>query len=685
MIKIIPKVITFISLLCKSFMFLFFININSFADEGSQEQVKKSFGEIGIGKGFISYNNQVLPSGAVVGYDVVKTAPEGFAELSFVEDKGDLLKKVGIHGSLEVPVKALQFKNLTSFLDQHKNSHRTISFLYKADWNYRFELQSRSGDRIQISDEALDVYGKSPRDFVSGFGNSFITKSRAGASIFIMLKLHFDSSEAKKSFQDNMGIGKEGIITVLQKLQYFKEQNHEQGYFNLHVLQLGGTPESLGEMFAQASSTATGLASDSGSKKNSKKDFKSHGAESIGYNFTDLENGIGLINKVTEYLTALPNQVDSENPETLFVFGDFETQSYHSINGDIAPLTDGSLKPETLKARKKISKAFINLHKLREIKIPFYTYAHFKEKMRSNVSECISRAKEYRDKLEDFFDSSPANSQFQCYQTGFEDEACPKALQKLSAFKTAELKDDLKKIELLNYSVSVTNRYASYPINWNRQFLDRSHQQKVRQDLVSFNLDQQDVEGHYIVFDAEDNSSGESISMQKLALDRDNMIYSFGLMHYNLALTGSAIKTESNVFEFTQNFKSFEPKEIKCKGEKITFYDDFYFPHQKGHVCLYLPAGAGFVANIKNKSNNKSAAVSVFKTGKIFAQIGDEIEIKPAWSRSKPHIFKVTVPYDTENDFEDMTKKLPLHSTVHLKGNIVNNHTTIIYHDENCF
>lgn len=627
------------------------VSLGAIADEhDTQDQAKKTYGVLDLGKGFATYNDEVLPATAIEGFSIEKTAPVGNMQFFFIENKEHLNRHLGIHASENFPIKAIKFKNLTKFLSSHENNSNTLSFMYKVDWLYNYKaIPPLSGASFSLSPAARELSKSSPEQFLSSYGNAFITEMSAGVALYINLQINFESSERKKDFEQEVNVGKEDVATVMEGLKAFVQRKNCKGSLNIHAIQLGGDPQQLTKVFAPL---------ESNSKANDA------GVGSHGFDFEEIDRGHRVISAAIQYATELAGQVNEDNTGTMFVFGNVKLTPYTAAGADIDVYEKGLLTTQALEAREKITEGYKKLEALRAVQIPFYTLSHFKDSLSPKVKTNIERMMTYKESLEQFFDAESKESQYLCFRTGFENKNCPLAEQKLAAIIPDNVQDLWARFHQLNFSVDFSGKYALYPVS----SLDTSGSVLFQK----FNFAGLWGKRGFAAFSVEHKSGlSDEYGLYSIVGDPRVKKITYGMNTNAEQFSGENEATKNN----TRHFVSEE-------GENISFHEGFSFPQAQGHVCLHLPAGAWFVGTIHNVTLGKSREVSVFKTGKIKASVGDKIHIHPAGTGTK-YKFVVSEPNDL-GTLEGVTK-LPLMTTVHYWGKTWKSIYSMIYHDSTCF
>ena len=623
-------------------------------DHDTKDQAEKAYGTIGIGKGFATYNKQVLPATAIENFTVTKTAPEGTVQFTFIENATHLKRDLGIYASEEVPIRVANFKNLNNFVHGYENNDNVLSLIYKAGWLYNYTMTpSKPGESFVLSQAALTLYEKSPKTFLSTFGDSFVTEVSAGVAVYLMVQINFESAEKKTAFEEQIQGGKEHIASVTLRLKALIDQQECKGSLNIKAIQLGGSPDQLSRIFR--GSTPAQL-----SAKN-KQGIVSH-----GYEFKDIESFNSVIASAINYTSDLAGQLKGDSTDELFFFGNLSLAPYNGLNPNISTQTQGMLTQETLNARAKLVDSYQQLKLLRSLKIPFFTLNHFKQSLPSCIKNNLETAWKYKEDLETFFDASADSSEHLCFSSGFEETHCNLALQNLKKIVPKNFETLLPSIKQLDFSVNVGGQYALYPVA-----LPAYDQSVVSQQFASTDVDQQ--RGGAEITVNYSNAGRIDKSLYNLVSEKNvrQMTYKLKEKRQPYRETHHASKTDTH--EFTAQ-----------NGTLLSFNDTLSFPHDRGHVCLHLPAGAWFVGTIHNETSGKSKQASVFQRVKIKAGVGDSITIYPQLGMyAALHRFTVTVPYDTGK--EDAITKLPLNTTVHFWGDARNSYYSLIYNDQTCF
>lgn len=606
--------------------------------------IEQVFGKFQLGKGYVSYDQAVTSAIAIENAEVFRGNPTGSISFSLSESLTDFKRQLGIYASVSVPVKFINVKSISDFVHSYTENDQTISLIYSANWAYRYQLIPKNNrGHFIISNEAKSLWQLSPETFLAAYGNRYISGLNAGASLYMLVQIHFDSEEAKIQFQQAVGLSKKDIIDILLELKGEIKTKHLTGDVYIQALQLGGDPSQLSNVFSSST--------DDGS------------AFSV-FNFDDIDYGLNIVNEAVDYVNDLKKQVDPDNPDDLFVFGDIQTESYHSLDPMIDAYPYGMLDKNALSARKTLEDAYKLLEYIQSQTLPIYIYNNYYNYLSNNAQYVLSGVLKYKDDLVDYFENIQDSAQYYCYQPGTENAYCPIAQQRLNEITPEGIGQLIDQLQQFNYSVNISDQYVAYPtsILFNDGDL-------LKQLFVIEGLSMSRTQGEIRVKKVSELIYNANLSLYQLLADPLIKVFEYKLMADYFGDWNQANKI--GVRQFIDN-----------KGNEVSLLNTAYSPYPSGVVCLYLPAGAWFVGKMTNKRTNQYTKIPVFQRAKLTAQVGDIIKISPVWGWST-YQFRVT---RSGNTGEKLNKevKLPLFTTIHYWGTIGASYYSLNYNDLSC-
>ncbi|AKP73657.1 hypothetical protein Psal006b_01948 [Piscirickettsia salmonis] len=635
--------------LVASSLFGMSIAVTSIANQQVDLQsIRNMYGNIAQAQGYASYDNTATSGIAINNFvRMPPSHPTGSIEFFFEDDLNQFKKELGIYTSIEVPIKTVNVKDIANFASAYVQNDQTLSLIYNANWAYTYGITPKPGTHFALTADATQLYLQSPETFLSTYGNSFINQFRAGASLYVMLQIHFESQQSKQSFSELISAGKEGIAAVMLKLQGSIKQKHLKGTINIRALQLGGDPSKLTEIFSKSTGEGSGFAA---------------------FNFSDINQGMKIVNSAISYSKNLSKQVDPENYSTLFTFGNFSTTPYHAIDPNIPAYPEGKFNKNTLAARQTIKQAYTQLLALKDYKIPFYILNNFYNSLTNPAQKELNTVNNYKNNLESYFNNAHDTPQYNCYQPGNENATCGQAAQALTNFTPDNIQTAISELEQFNYSVNISDRYAAYPTS-----MINHNSNDINQSFVLENLDGKTYQG--AVQASQSEHFDPKLNQGLYTLLAEPTIKS---LDYNIpSRSGSNWLHASKIG--TRDF-------FNAKDGDIQFTNSVYRPYPAGTVCLYLPAGAWFAGGILNERTHEYSRTPVFQSTSLKAQVGDKITIYPVTNgddNGAKQYFIVSKPGETGPN-KDNIMQLPLQTTVNFWGTVWNTDYSFTYNDSNC-
>ncbi len=89
-------------------------------------------------------------------------------------------------------------------------------------------------------------------DFTNACGDEFVQKQTLGAELLVTLKIKFNSLIAKQQFDLNASAGIGSIFDAKSSIQQLINKQAIDGNLEIHVIQLGGTPTKLTDIFTKS-------------------------------------------------------------------------------------------------------------------------------------------------------------------------------------------------------------------------------------------------------------------------------------------------------------------------------------------------------------------------------------------------------------------------------------------------
>ena len=617
-----------------------------------------------LGKGYVTYNKQLLPDSAINPSEIVYSSHTSSLNLSILESKDEVEKDFGVKASAEIPVKMVHIKPALKLLREHTEDKHTSSFFYRVKNTYKFSAFPKGGGEYQLLPDAEALAGDNPETFVSTYGNAFITGVEAGAAIYFLVKVHFSNIQAKTQFSEEFGASQKAIGSIATSIKATLSKTNSRGHLSIHGLQLGGSPGGLLTLLSGYD------ASNEEEHEEEHTDSRSTGSFTHTQQLSEAYNAQSLLTKAIEYAGKLSEQIDPENSETLFPFGTPETTPYKSLDQRLLSEDSEVMKTETIEARKTIMDRHTELQAADRYEIPFYTLACLPDYLGKPEKNTLERLKKYYDDLADFFEENDKLTG--CYTAGRENASCLDAVDQLNKLKPTDYSALQEKVKQLNFMVNINDKAIMFPVSFeegNEQQFARPHSgDKHRRDRSAM-----------AIIKMATSAQDEKQTMYERSSTVKTITYEWAgtLNKWQTAKqTGIHLYTVTKIWPQIKGWRTARKSRhaVTGLGNTVSFHDSLYFPQMTGHVYVHAPIGVGFCGKILNSATHESithaASKEVPKKG-LQVSIGDIVIAGPLTSReSDKKAYIITEPYDDEGKKNGMDK-LPINGVIRVSGTLL--------------
>ena len=639
-----------------------------------------------LGKGYVTYNKQLLPGSAINPSEIVHSSHTSSLNLSILESKDEVEKDFGVKASAEIPVKMVHIKPALKLLREHTENEHTSSFFYRVKNTYKFSAFPKGGGAYQLLPDAEALAGDNPETFVSTYGNAFITGVEAGAAIYFLVKVHFSNIKAKTQFSKEFGASQKAIGSIATSIQATLAKTESEGHLSIHGLQLGGSPGGL----------LTLLSGYDASNEEEHTDSRSTGSFTHTQQLSEAYNAQSLLTKAIEYAGKLSEQIDPDNAETLFPFGTPETTPYKSLDQRLLSEDSEVMNTETIEARKTIMDRHTELQAVDRYEIPFYTLARLPDYLGKPEKNTLERFKKYYDDLADFFEENDKLTG--CYTAGRENASCLDAVDQLNKLKPTDYSALQEKVKQLNFMVIINGTKTVLPVSFEKentqQFARPPHieakHRKYKAAIANIKMATSTQDEKQTMYERSNTiktikyvcfgTRKRWLKARRTGMRR----YAVGKIKIDTFTRKSRYTAESrsqHTAEGPDQYLAERKRDaiesrgvINLLGHTVSFHDSLYFPQMTGHVYVHAPIGAGFCGKILNSATHESIthAVSkeVLKKG-LQVSIGDIVIAGPLTSReSDRKAYIITEPYDDKGKKNGMDK-LPINGVIRVSGTLL--------------
>lgn len=106
-----------------------------------------------------------------------------------------------------------------------------------------------------FGENALDPFGKAvyqqgPDKFRTACGDQVVQQNHLGASLYVTLKVHFNTIDDKTTFTANAGVKYGSMFSMSAKISQVVSEHHVQGQLEVSALQVGGDATALAKIFS---------------------------------------------------------------------------------------------------------------------------------------------------------------------------------------------------------------------------------------------------------------------------------------------------------------------------------------------------------------------------------------------------------------------------------------------------
>ena len=659
-----------------------------------------------LGKGYVTYNKQLLPGSAINPSEIVYSSHTSSLNLSILESKDEVEKDFGVKASAEIPVKMVHIKSALKLLREHTENEHTSSFFYRVKNTYKFSAFPKGGGAYQLLPDAEALAGDNPETFVSTYGNAFITGVEAGAAIYFLVKVHFSNIKAKTQFSEEFGASQKAIGSIATSIQATLAKTESEGHLSIHGLQLGGSPGGL----------LTLLSGYDASNEEEHTDSRSTGSFTHTQQLSEAYNAQSLLTKAIEYAGKLSEQIDPDNAETLFPFGTPETTPYKSLDQRLLSEDSEVMNTETIEARKTIMDRHTELQAADRYEIPFYTLARLPDYLETPEKNTLERLKKYYDDLADFFEENDKLTG--CYTAGRENASCLDAVDQLNKLKPTDYSALQEKVKQLNFMVIINGTKTMLPVSFEKENTQqfarpphiRAKHRKYEVAIANIKMATSTQDEKQTMYERSNTikiikyvcfgTLGRWLRARRTGMRR----YTVGNIRANTfkrksqypslytAEGHSRLRTAEGLDQYLTECLEWQKRHaieslewqkrhaiesrgiINLPGHTVSFHDSLYFPQMTGHVYVHAPIGAGFCWKILNSATHESITHAVSKEVQkkgLQVSIGDIVIVGPLMSReSDRKAYIITEPYDDKGKKNGMDK-LPINGVISVSGTLL--------------